>query len=174
MKRQRGIVLFMTLLLLGIVSALIVAQLEMVLLHQKATQQVVARGHLRRDLERLALHIMSSSSYRASSHCTMDAFQNPNEVVQQLKRGLGCRLTQSQQNYVYWVEDLGVQPCLYVMVQKVRHSTRHWRLTLAHDGDNQDYLQIRVAELVDDRLCHGVNMMKITPGVVSWRYWSEN
>lgn len=178
--RQGGIILLMVLLLLGIVSALIVTQLEMVLLHQKATQQFLDRQQVLYTLEQAALQLRASSVHLLQSNCTIAAFKNPNHVIAQFKTKHTCTLTKDKMNYIYLIEDLGIQPCLQTMVKDVPYSTRHWRLTIAqeitqemtHEAVNNDYLQIRVAELTNFRLCPTKQVLHIKPGLVSWRFWS--
>lgn len=172
-EHQDGLVLLMTLLLLGIVSAFVVMQLEMVLLYQKGSQQFLARQQINHNLEQLALQLRASSEHLLQSHCTIAAFKNPNQVIAQLKTKQACRLTKDQINYVYLMEDLGVQPCLQAMVQDVPYSTRHWRLTIAYEGENRDYLQIRVAELAAFTSCPTTTSLQIRPGLVSWRFGSR-
>lgn len=172
---QSGLILLMTLLLLGVVSALIVTQLEMVLLHQKATKQVIERQQLRQNLEQLAQQILISSSSQRQSNCTIAAYQNPNQVIAQLKMKRACILTKDKSNYIYLIEDLGVEPCLQTMVHDVRYSAKHRRLTIASDGEASDYLQIVVAELTDFRPCAmQQKIRRIMPGFVSWRFWTGN
>src|SRR3990167_5944656 len=168
MKRcQTGIILLMTLLLLGVVSAFIVTQLEMVLLHQKAAQQFVVRQRLRQNFEQLAQKILASSSHPWQSNCTIEAFQNPNRVIVQLKAKRACTLTQDKKNYPYLIEDLGVEPCLQRVIHDVPFSTRHWRLTIGSEGEASDYLQILVAELTDFHPCTKQQVRPIVPGLVS-------
>ena len=168
--RQQGVILLMTLLLLGVISALIVAQLEMVLLHQKAHHQFFARQKIRDNLEQLALQMMSFSSYQGQSHCMMMPNQDPNQAIAQLKTHPVCTLTREQKNYIYLIEDLGVEPCLQTWTHDVPLSTRHWRITIRQKEGSNDYLQLRIATLTDYYFCPKQQVLYIIPGIVSWRF----
>ena len=169
-KNQEGIILLVTLLLLGVVSVLILAQLEMVLLHQKASTQFFTGQQSRHNLEQIAWEIMDSFRPNEQLNCTIMAFQNPNSAMTYLKSKRACSVTRNKTTVDFLIEDLGVESCLQVFVNKVLYSTRHWRLTLAEEGAVSDYLQIRVAELSDLERCSNKTALRIRAGLMSVRF----
>ena len=166
---QSGMILLLTLLLLGVITALILTQLEMLLVYQKSTNHWILWQKMHHNLEQFAVKIMAQTGNLRRSQCVIPMHLNPNESIAELSTNRGCLGVMDKINYYYSLEDLGIQPCLQALVDDKHYSTHHWRLTLVSEAAPQDILQIRFAKLAEYQLCLDNPIRQITPGLVSWR-----
>lgn len=164
--RQKGIVLFMTMITLSIVTLLILSLMQATLLYVKASNQLIQRHHAFYQLE-AAANQLGVFSIRDSRCMVSD--KDPNEVVELLQRQHGCTTVVEQQSYRYLVEDLGVYSCLRIKSGRRLQSSHHWLLSVTTGGPTFELLQLRIARKVDLAPCDGRSII-INEGVVSWRH----
>jgi hypothetical protein len=168
---QQGMILLMVLVLLGIVSALVIAELEAMVLYQKTINKWVFRQANRQYLEKVALDTIASFSKAQQRACTSQAYAHPDQAITLLKTQQACVRTDGGASMYYIIEDIGIVGCLQSVVDATSYSTQHWRITLMSETFPQDYLQIRFATLAEYQPCSNVRV--IAPGIVSWRFWSK-
>ena len=168
---SKGFVLFTTILMLAMLTLLVLSLMQAVLLYVKAGNQLTKRHQAFYQLETAAHLLRFSHLAHQDAQCIV-AEKLADQVIERLKHQHGCEKVIENQAYLYLIEDLGIEPCLQVIAHDVPFSTRHWRLTLGAEGENHDYLQIRVAELTGHRPCLNQQVLQIRPGLVSWRFWS--
>ncbi len=164
--RQKGIVLFMTMIILSILALLILSLMQAILLYVKANNQLIQRHQAFYQLEAASnqLGVFSVEDRRC-----MVSEKDPNEVIELLQRQHGCTSVVGQQSYRYLVEDLGVYPCLQIKLGTRLRSSHHWLLSVTTEGPIFELLQLRIARVADLAPCDGASIM-INEGVISWRH----
>lgn len=164
MRNQCGAILFMAILFTGLLSLLVLSQMQLICLHIKALNHVIERHRILAELEQSA-HQLLMLSRPACLRQTDD----PNGVVDALKKKGGCLYSYQGRQYRYLFETSGVVPCLFTRVDGNEFSISLWRLTLATETQNPVFLQIRLAKAVPCVICEHHIKSTIKTGILSWR-----
>ena len=156
-----------TLVMTALIAIWILSLLQMVLLLQRANQQLVQQHQAFYRLESQADQLLYLTSVQRWQKC-LSRSQDLSQMIAQLDQD-GCRLMAGGDVYRYLITDLGVMPCLQIVTGDQLQASHHWVLTMA----NQDGmgLQWRVATPEKNVLCSDFGMsLQIQAGILSWRY----
>jgi hypothetical protein len=170
-SKQKGIVLFTTIILLTLVALLTLSQLQMAFLYYHALNQAVEKHQFFYQLEAQANRLLLDKHWLAQGACIIKE-RNPNEVIELLKNKQGCVLSHYKQQFFYLVEDIGLFPCLQVQDDKVTYSTQHWRINMMTNEKYPGFLQLRFARLAKLATCENSKPRQIKVGLLSWCYLS--
>lgn len=174
---QRGYILLTTLLMIGILTILVLSLMQSVYLDFKMSNQLTMNHQAFYQLESVAKKITNHISEYASQPCVIQEW-DPNRVDTVLIRQHGCAIsdmqqTELKQTYRYIISDLGVYPCLEIVLDDIRYSSHHWLISIMSERLPTYFLQIRTATIEQLRACELPNVRKISSGVMSWRYTSH-
>lgn len=144
--RQQGFVLISIILLLGMVSLLLISQLE-----QLFKQHKVLNQYLQKEKH---LQLMEQGIYQLAS--------------QGLQNSSG-EMTLQKQTFFYQIEDLGVFPCLRIVSFQKSLPSRHWLIRLQSRTLFPRTMQLRLAKSseTDSPACKK-NLRWIKEGLQSW------
>lgn len=161
MRKQQGIILLITLLLLSILSLLVLSQMQQLLLQHKAMHKLVDKQRTLENLEQQANRLLTDNPA-----CLIKQ-DNPEAAIRSLAGKQACSVQYDNKKYYYLIEDLGLFPCLPIQ----GHTSQHWRITLATAGDRPACLQLRLARMAKGLSCQpGEAMRPIPAGIQSWIY----
>ncbi len=170
MKRIGGFILITTLMMIMIISLLLLTRLQALLLYTKITarHEIYHQDFYR--LESLAKKLMANNPSQLPHRCRRE-MDDPNEALKRLKQNKACLLTENQMSYLYFIEDLGIQPCLVVQRGKRQLSSHHWRYTLGFikEGEINAVLQTRMIVSAKRNECMQT-AKPVKTGISSWRY----
>lgn len=166
--KQSGFILFATLISLAVFSFLLLSQMQVIFLYHKSYNRYLKKNQAFYQLEAAANHLILTQLKQGS--CQSNEL-NPNKILSLLKNQKGCPYSYEKLRYFYLVEDLGAFPCLQVLTDNRKYSTRHWRITIKKEG-NTPVLQLGFAHLMPLGLCEEGNQKFIHLGLTSWRYLS--
>lgn len=169
MIREKGMVLLTSVMFIVILNLLVLTELQMIFVSYQSLNQLKQKHEFFFQFELLAKKLIQNN--RATGGACTIAEQDPNDIVLLLKNKKGCKLNQNNYEFNYFIETLGVFPCLQTEVEKRRYSTEHLRYTIRAEGKYQALLQIRIAKLTQLEVCE--NPVQIPLGVLSWRYNSS-
>lgn len=168
MHEQKGFILPLTLLILTLITILILSQIQILAMDNKALNQLEASEQGLYQLETIAAQLAYRTDWPLSVDC-ISSEKDPNEVIQLLEKQQGCSLTKDKLLYRYWIEELGVFPCLQVSSEKGIYSTEHRRITVLANSQNNNLVQLRLANPVALEVCKEPYSVQIKPGLISWR-----
>ncbi|WP_165482638.1 hypothetical protein [Legionella gresilensis] len=170
--RQQGIILLTTGLVLSLVMLLLLAQIELINLHQKAQNQFIIRTQLLQHLENIAFQLIDKINHHNASSlpCIIDKI-DPNKVINLVKnQQVGCFITDNNYTYNYVVEDLGLFNCIRIKDHNGGiYPTNQWRLTIALQEAQTSILQLRFANINSLKLKKCKQPVIIESGILSWR-----
>ena len=166
---QNGTVLFFTLIMLSILSMIVLTQLEMLLMHHQAMNQIKKTHHQRLALETLAQKLLALPANKWSASCMAAGEQDPNQVIKKLTHNKGC----VQESFHFLMEALGTFPCIQSVQNHMPYSTQHWRITIMEPLEKMA-IQIRFASLINYAYCQSGEITLVEPGIMSWRLWSTS
>jgi hypothetical protein len=168
---QNGVVLVTTIMMLGLITILILSQLQQIFLYHKAIRQIDEHQQKLYRLEAIANQLVRDIKVNINEACVVPE-QDPDEVVDKLKNTGGCLLSDANESYEYLIEELGIFPCLQVDFNNHRYSTWHRRLTIRLRGQRLGFLQLRIAQQVSKQFCVEEQIRIIKQGIISWRFRS--
>ncbi|MCH9755860.1 MAG: hypothetical protein K0U37_01545 [Gammaproteobacteria bacterium] len=103
LRRTRGMILLTTILILGLLAALIFSMQRAMWLYTKLHQKTCAIHQVFEALEAEALKLVLSSPKTLCFSNILDV----NHAALMLKAGHGCAVVENKMSYRYWVNDLG-------------------------------------------------------------------
>lgn len=159
--KQGGIVLLTTMMMLVIVTLLVLSLMQGVFLYIKSSHQIMRHHEVFRQMESMATKLNLT---RAA--CVVQD-KNPNQLIDMLEANQGCITGDGA--YQYIVDDLGLYPCLQLVVDGVVQGSHHWLVTLAGMKPPKLVLQLRMVEPSDASTCELGMANQIHSGVISWR-----
>lgn len=167
MKIQTGFIFIFTLCITAIMSVLLLATMQNVLLYQRASNQQ-EEVHFRFYKLEHSAHKLINVPLKKIPRCILKQ-DLANKVIGQAKKS-SCRIVMDKMVYHYLIEDLGEYPCLVSGPQGNLKSTHHFRYTLLLPSDNPVMiLQIRVIRPAKFFNC--IKQAKyVALGISSWRY----
>lgn len=168
---QSGSALLIGLILFSLTAAFVLVQLDMLCWYRKAFQGMQVRWENRLELERLLSRLSFRLPAVSKLSCAVaNTWHHPDWAFLQLKNPNACVVHKNNQSYAYWVEDLGVQPCLLVVDHDQLWSTHHWRLSAGVVKERFQAIQIQVAIPEKNMRCEPpANWRVIQSGIQSWR-----
>ena len=134
-----------------------------VLLYIKSGNQMVTKHRLFYQMETVANKLDVTTRV-----CTVQG-KNPNQLIQMLLNHRGCIRVDGTRRFAYVIEDLGLFPCLQVMVDATGQGSHHWLVTIAALESPQMVLQMRIAKPEATLICKLLPVNQIPSGIVSWR-----
>lgn len=168
-----GFIFLMTLCVILVISLLVLASMQQVLLYYKAInrQEVLHQNFYQ--LEHLAMQLVRSSSLHTSKDCYLQE-DNANTVIKKLINK-GCSIILSQKKYLYGIEDLGEFPCLVLEQGGQKYISHHFRVTVLQDEQDiaSSVIQLRFIKLSSSSLSCSEEEIWVKEGVSSWRYLSD-
>ncbi|MGC1182028.1 type II secretion system protein [Legionella sp.] len=170
-KEQHGFIFLMTLIITTIISLLILNFMQHILLYHKAINKQEEFHQQFYQLEEIALYLGQSGSITLDCVSYKDS---ANQVMQKLAQGGGCSLKRGEFEYHYFIEDLGVFPCLLVNKNGKKHASYHHRISVVQmdEGYPASFLQERFIWVGPILNClaqeHFVHL-----GISSWRYFTS-
>lgn len=165
--RQRGIILFNTMMMISLLTLLVLSQMQLIGLQFKAVNHFMYRHQLFERLEAQANRLVLSNDKDGWPIACLIAATLSEKVLQRLQRNEGCHVRDKTQHYNFFVEDFGVFPCMQVSLKGVLYGTRHSRVTILSESM---ILQLRVAQPAKHAGCEQREKIHIKTGIISWRY----
>lgn len=162
-RLQTGFVLVTTMMLLAVLTLLILSVMQGLLLYIKSGNQTVMNHRLFYQMEALANRLDVTAPF-----CKVHD-KNPNQLIQMLLNHQGCIRVDGSHRFAYVIEDMGLFPCLQVMVDEVGQGSHHWLVTITTLEPSQMVLQIRIAKPEATLICSLLPAKQIPSGIVSWR-----
>ncbi|CAM3073519.1 Uncharacterised protein [Legionella steigerwaltii] len=168
-KKDKGFVLLITLLIIGVIGLLTLTSMQHTLLYYKAInkQEVVHQNFYQ--LEDVALQLLHRHT-EFNQDCVLHT-DSANQVMHHLLYNKGCSLISGKTQYKYYIEDLGEFPCLRARYRGRKSATHHQRISIAliENGFPESLLQIRFVSRGEVIPCP-TKEHSISLGVSSWRY----
>ncbi|MCW8385990.1 type II secretion system protein [Fluoribacter dumoffii] len=166
--KNKGFILLITLLVIGVIGLLILTSMQHILLYYKAINKQEESHRNFYHMESVALQLLHQHSFNPGCVVRTDA---ANAVIYDLLIQKGCSLTSDRIHYRYFIEDLGIFPCLTARFKGRKSATHHQRITIApvEDGAYGPVLQIRFIQKGRIIPCLAKEHL-ISLGVSSWRY----
>lgn len=170
MRKECGFILLMTLLLTGIMSALLLGASEHLLLYYKSINRQAEHEKLFYKLERIAIDISFKAIKSANSPCEVTDCGVNHSL--QILQSAGCHVSKGIYSYAYLIEDLGVHPCLITHVNHKKYATHHKRITVGLVKENHidSIIQLRIIVPVKEHQTCFDNQRHVFSGISSWRY----
>ncbi|KTD65716.1 hypothetical protein [Legionella spiritensis] len=167
--RQQGLILFSTIMMVCLLTVLVLSHMQMALLYLKSYTHRNRQYHLFHALEQEAIKLINMGVGEWRSDCIAD-MDNPNAVLRRFETHNNCRYLVDKEQYAFFIEDLGLFPCMQRVIGTKRYSTHQWRVTVAAGGDTVSFIQLRFARLADYIPCDSRQPVFIPSGLLSWRY----
>ena len=149
-----------------ILTMLVLSLMQAVFLYSKVSNQVVNKHEVLYQLESVAHQLIMAEH---NPHCESTG-EDMNQIIDLLLHNSGCSLTDRHQHYYYWIDDLGIYPCLHIVSGKKINSSHHWLVSVATAPPRQAILQLRIAMPTNIITCGLPEANYIKKGVISWRY----
>ena len=94
---------------------------------------------------------------------------NPNRLVSTISKQQGCTKQVEKQKWLYSISDLGLYPCLSIVIDKEKYASHHWLITFFSEQFEKT-IQFRIVKPSNVvAVCKLPCDHMISPGVVSWR-----
>ncbi len=151
MKKQEGLVLLVTIILLSVFSLLLLSNMQQLLLAFKTAENLNITHRSFYYLGLLADNFSHSLPYQ----CQTTHINSPY-----------CTLKKYGHTYQYALNDLGLYPCLKIIKENKRYSSHHWLISI-HDVDAQKTLHVRIAKPITAGDCF-TRVRPIPEGILSW------
>lgn len=169
-KQNGGFIFLMTLLMISIMSLLLTASMQHLLLYYQAINQLQKTHQRFYQLESLAMQLAKKPWDSFNKECVIEA-DAASYNLQQLIRHQGCILERDSNHYRYIIENLGDHPCLMALQNNKTVSTHHARVSILEVGKNSSdsLLQLRLITPIVAQACDG-EKHTVPLGISSWRY----
>lgn len=171
-KCSEGYILLMTLCMITVITLLILAFMNHVLVYYKSINKQEMRHQQFYQLESLALQLVRASPLNLN--CVRPV-GDVNKAIHYLINNSGCSIIKGKLHYRYTIEDLGVFPCLVTQYKGNKTGTHHFRITLIFNSSEENgvsVLQLRYLKPVATLSCINEER-QVSPGVSSWRYLGD-
>jgi hypothetical protein len=160
--------LLTAIIMISILTMLVLLLMQTLYIYIKASNQVVSSHNEFYQLE-TAARFLSSEPFVADCILTNE---DPNKVIELLRRHQGCLQEINHRQFYYLIDDLGRFPCLNIMENDELYASRHWLISVLSKRGQRTLLQLRIARLGEMMDCRGSFHRQIPSGIVSWRYLS--
>ena len=149
-----------------ILTTLVLTLMQAVFLYIKISNQEATKHEALYQLEAVAHRLIRAEN---DPNCVVTE-ESPNQIVDLLLHNQGCSFNDNNRQYYYMIDDLGLYPCLQIVVGKKIYSSHHWLISAATAPPQQSILQLRIAKPARAIICDLVEARQINRGVISWRY----
>lgn len=161
--KKDGFILLTTMLFIFVSTLLILSLMQCVLLYSQEARQRVTNHKAFHDLE------LEGEQLDINQFDCIVSESNPNQLVLNVLKHRGCTKLVEKQKWLYSIADLGLYPCLPIVIDKKKYASHHWLITLSSEQVNKT-LQFRIVKPSDVvALCNLSYEHIISQGVVSWR-----
>ncbi|HAZ7572168.1 hypothetical protein OQJ02_09575 [Legionella sp. PATHC032] len=171
-KTNSGFILLMTLCITFLMSLLVLASLQQVLLHYKAlnTQETFHQNFYQ--LEHWMMRLARSPSLYAGKDCYKQKDYGANKIVNELVNNKGCLLILDRKKYRYFIEDLNEFSCLVLDKHGQKHASHHFRFTVLQYEKYREFsiMQLRFIKSGGNLFSCPEEELQVKEGVISWRY----
>ncbi|MCW8471717.1 type II secretion system protein [Fluoribacter gormanii] len=169
-RTNKGFILLVTLLIIGVISLLILTSMQHTLLYYKAINKQEMLHQNFYQLEDVTLQLLHQ--HQAFNHDCLVRSDSANQAIHHLLHQKGCSLISGLTKYKYYIEDLGEFPCLVVRYKGRKSATHHQRVTVVpmEDGVPASLLQVRFISAGRVLPCLAKERT-VSLGVSSWRYF---
>ncbi|WP_454781135.1 type II secretion system protein [Legionella sp. WA2022007384] len=166
---NKGFILLVTLLIIGVISLLALTSMQHVLLYYKAINKQELFHQNFYQLEDVTSQLLHQHQ-TFNQDCLVHS-DSANQAIHHLLHQKGCSLVSGSSQYKYFIEDLGEFPCLVVRQKGRTSATHHQRVTVVsiEDGAPASLLQIRFINTGGVIPCLAKER-SVSLGVSSWRY----
>ena len=166
MNRQEGAVLLTTLGMIVIFTTIVFSMMQALSLYIKISYRIAATHDALYQLELIAQKIFLE---KIDDNCVLTGV-DMNQIVSIIKSHHGCQWLDNKKQYDYLMDDLGLFPCLPIIVDKTLVASHHWIITVTSPASFQAVLQLRIAKPSTIVSCNGRDVHPINKGIISWRY----
>ncbi|MBI2786291.1 MAG: type II secretion system protein [Legionella longbeachae] len=170
-KKSNGFILLLTLLIISVISLLILASMQHILLYYKVINKQEELHQNFYQLESLVLRLAYKRTISEEQACVVHE-DSANQVMHTLRYQRGCALNRGLSHYQYLIEDLGEFPCLVTYYRGRKRATHHQRISAVQieGGTPASFLQIRFITTGGVPNCL-TKERQIVLGMSSWRYF---
>lgn len=161
MNGERGFILPVCLLLLGLLSLLTLSLWQGVINAEESVAEFAAMRERFETLDRIAF---TSVSQLSAVNCTYPD-KRSQKLVTALREGGGCRWESLGGHAYYLLQDLGEDACLRVG----ERAAHHWRVAVI--GEARRGAVVMTRQIIKGSLtpCGSENAQQVASGVVSWQ-----
>lgn len=174
-KGCKGFIFLMTLCTILVISLLLLTCMQHVLLYGKAINRQELQHQNFYQLEALVNQLAQTKFYDMNKECIVHG-KGANNVIGSLFNNKGCQLINGDSQYRYFIEDLGVFPCLIVVRDGQSYPTHHFRITVLHGADEHQpvtsIVQVRTIKESIAVRCEREEH-RVAEGISSWRYFPD-
>ncbi|WP_115706947.1 pilus assembly PilX N-terminal domain-containing protein [Legionella sainthelensi] len=174
MKKERGFIFTVTLLMIMVMSLLLLASMQHILLYYKIINRQEESHKNFYNLEHVARQLSEKYVAFFAPNCVIKE-DSQNQILYKLLHHQGCALSNEGLQYEYLIEDLGDFPCLVARSENRIYATHHQRLSIVQldKGKPLSFLQVRWIAVGKLAKCL-VKEHVIPIGISSWCYLSLN
>lgn len=172
MKKESGFIFTVTLLMITVMSLLLLASMQHILLYHKAINRQEESHKNFYNLENVARQLSQKYVALFAPNCVIKE-DSQNQILHKLLHHQGCSLSNEGLQYEYLIEDLGDFPCLIARSKNRMYATHHQRLSIVQfdKGRPLSFLQIRL--IAAGKLANCFVKEHVIPiGISSWSYLS--
>ncbi|KTD06407.1 hypothetical protein Lgra_3184 [Legionella gratiana] len=172
MKKEKGFIFTVTLLMIMVISLLLLASMQHILLYHKVINRQEESHKNFYNLENVARQLSKKYVTSSTLNCVIKE-ESQNQVLHKLLHHQGCSLSHEGLQYEYLIEDLGEFSCLVAWSKNRKYATHHQRLSIVQldKGEPLSFLQVR--SIAVGKLANCFVKEHIAPiGISSWSYLS--
>lgn len=129
MKNESGFIFTVTLLMITVISLLLLASMQHILLYHKVINRQEESHKNFYNLEHVARQLSQKYEVLLAPNCVIKE-DSQNQILHKLLHNQGCSLSNDGLQYGYFIEDLGDFPCLVVLGNNQMYATHHQRLSV--------------------------------------------
>lgn len=170
MKKEKGFIFTVTLLMITVISLLLLASMQHILLYHKVISRQEESHKNFYNLENVVGQLSQKYLALSAPNCVIEEISQ-SQVLHKLLHHQGCSLSNEGLRYEYLIEDLGNFPCLVTRVKNQQYATHHQRLSVVQldKGKPLSFLQVRLIAV--GKLTNCLVKERVTPlGISSWCY----
>lgn len=162
---ESGTVLLTTILLISAASAVVLSIMQTSFLYAKISAHFTRNHQDFYQLEVIAHKLIDEVNEQQHAHCLIQQ-SNPNQALHSIKKK-GCVFPFQNQNYLYFISDLGLFPCLLIQNKGNMTGSHHWLISVMNE--QRDIIQLRIGKPEMMEPCHQSGKL-IPTRITSWRY----
>lgn len=166
MKTQDGYVLFFCLMLVSLLSFLTLSQWRSMFIYSKTVANRIRQHQQDYQLERLGRLLANKPLRQIPPSCFLPEKDPGGAVFEFISNSTACRLEQGA--FYYWIEDLGLDDCLQIVLKNQSFASHHYRYTLV--SKEGQALQFYFVNPAKGATCLK-DIRRLAPGITSWRHF---
>ena len=167
--KQQGMVLLTVLLVLGMMSLLLLSNMQSFFLYDKMTKAFETQENLLARLDNIGMEQLILWGGGGTNNCVVRNL-GLNTVMDHILIN-GCSVGHSSDKLIYLIDDLGRFACEQIMLGTQTFGVKQGVITVVTTDAQRIGLQIRMAFAVPltAEICHSKTMRQRLAGVMSWR-----